>query len=385
MPVARAQQPAQQPSPAETEARLRDLRRQISLDEDRLARAKEAEDVTVSTLTDVERQIASREALVSTYGLRVDQLRTEQDSLSRAVATLTNDLLRLRAQYRVRSTYLYKYGRLGDLALLFSARSFNEMVRRARLLRRFSDDGQRRYASLERLTIALQQRQQRISAAQQQQGKLLQDASAEQNSLRGLQAMRLGVVNQLRTQRETLETEVTRKQEAARAFEMEVRRTVAGTVARRRSSSTPADEATYAALTGAFTDAQGRLPWPAVGAVSEGFGRVVNQQLGTEIVSPGVIIATAPQAPVRAVFGGTVVKIDLMAEYGTYVLVSHGAYLTCYANLSLISGLHVNDPVRPGQQLGLAGTDAQPRGAALFFAVFNGSRPVDPLQWLRDE
>ena len=132
---------AQQPTPAETEARLRDLQRQISLDEDRLARAREAENVTTGTLADVERQIASREALVSTYGLRVGQLHTEQDSLSRTVATLTNDLLRLRAEYRVRASHLYKYGRLGDLALLFSARSFNEMVRRARVLRRFSDDG----------------------------------------------------------------------------------------------------------------------------------------------------------------------------------------------------------------------------------------------------
>ncbi|HYE58710.1 MAG TPA: peptidoglycan DD-metalloendopeptidase family protein [Rhodothermales bacterium] len=379
-----------QPTPAETEARLRDLQRQIALDEDRLARAREAESVTAGTLADVERQIASREALVSTYDLRLDQLRIEQDSLARTVATLTNELLRLRAQYRVRATHLYKYGRLGDLALLFSARSFNEMVRRASVLRRFSDDGRRRYVTLERVAAALSQRQRRIAEAQQRQQRLLQEASGAQQNLRGLQAMRMGVVNQLRSQRAMLEAEVARKTEAARTFEREMRRTVTADAARRRASRTATSEAEYAALTGAFADLRGRLPWPVTGAVTEPYGNNRNPITNTVTPNPGILIATSPGESVRAVLGGTVAKVDMMPEYGTYVLVRHGEYLTVYGNLSLV-GVRVGDTVRAGQTVGKAGTEDQPRGEALFFAVFHvdaeneRSRTLNPLDWLRDE
>jgi murein hydrolase activator len=379
-----------QPTPAQTEARLRDLQRQIALDRDRLDRAREAESVTAGTLADVERQIASREALVSTYDLRLNQLRTEQDSLARTVAALTNDLLRLRAQYRVRATHLYKYGRLGDLALLFSARSFNEMVRRSSLLRRFSDDGRRRYVTLERVAAALTQRQERIAEARQQQQRLLQEASGEQQNLRGLQAMRLGVVDQLRNQRASLESELARKTEAARAFEREMGRTVTADAARRRASRTPTSDAEYAALTGAFADLRGRLPWPVTGAVTEPYGVVRNPVTNTETRNPGILIATSPGESVRAVLGGTVAKVDILPEYGLYVLVRHGEYLTVYGNLSLV-GVRVGDAVRAGQIVGRSGTEDKPRGEALFFAVFRynaaseSSTTLNPLDWLRDE
>jgi len=125
-------------------------------------------------------------------------------------------------------------------------------------------------------------------------------------------------------------------------------------------------------------------PWPVVGTVAESFGRVGNHHLGVETFNPGVTISTESGGEVLAVAAGTVARVGILPEYGTFVIVQHGEYLTCYGNLSVVA-LREGDAVGLGQTVGRAGTAAQPKGAALFFAVFMGRNPVDPLAWLHAE
>ena len=93
-------------------------------------------------------------------------------------------------------------------------------------------------------------------------------------------------------------------------------------------------------------------------------------------------IATEGAAAVTAVFGGTVARVDVMPEYGTFVLVQHGGFQSLYANLSAVA-VERGQTVRAGGPIGRAGTDRQPRGRAVFFALFRQGTPVNPLQWLR--
>ena len=130
-----------------------------------------------------------------------------------------------------------------------------------------------------------------------------------------------------------------------------------------------------------FTALRGRLPWPVPGVVTERFGVVVNRDLGTRTSSPGIVIAAAPSTEVRAVAAGRVVRVQTMDEYGRLVFVRHGDYLTLYANLSS-ARVAVGDAVAAGDEIGRSGTDAEPRGAALFFAVFHDGAPEDPTRWL---
>lgn len=71
-----------------------------------------------------------------------------------------------------------------------------------------------------------------------------------------------------------------------------------------------------------------------------------------------------------------------MASFGTYVMVSHGAFTTVYGNLSAVT-VRQGERVRAGQAIGRAGTSADRRGTQLFFAVFDDGRPVNPTGWLR--
>lgn len=360
-----------------TQARLDALRRQIALDQDRLSRAREAEDVTLSTLRDVEREMASRAELAETYTMRAGEIASERDSLARTLGTLTNDLLRLRADYRVRARALYQFGRLHALALLFSARSVNEMVARARYLRRFAADRRRRAAAIEQTAAALMRRQQQLGAAETETARMRREADFEAERLRTLQMQRASVVASLAGQRSALEVEIARKNDAAAALEAETRRVSAAVAGAAPDASTPR----VAAEGVRFTALRGRLPWPVPGVVTERFGVVVNRELGTRTSSPGIVIAAAPSTEVRAVAAGRVVRVQTMDEYGRLVFVRHGDYLTLYANLSS-ARVAVGDVVAAGEEIGRSGTDAEPRGAALFFAVFHDGAPEDPTRWL---
>ena len=377
-PVAAVAQPVPRGS---VEQRLRELERQIASDQDRLTRALEAEQVTLGTLSTLDREIATRDALVATYGLRASQLLLERDSLGRTLAALSNDLVRLRARQRALAVHAYKRGRLHDLALLFSSRSITEMVRRARLLKRLSEQRRRQNAALEAATAALTERQRQIAVAQREAQRTYGKATDEQQDLLSVRARRSGVVAQLRAQRSSLEADLAAKRAAAEGLEREIRRLVAEETARSRTAS-PADNAAAAALAAEFAENRGRLPWPAAGVVTEPFGEIVNRELGTRTPNPGVTIATEGAAAVTAVFGGTVARVDVMPEYGTFVLVQHGGFQSLYANLSAVA-VERGQTVRAGGPIGRAGTDRQPRGRAVFFALFRQGTPVNPLQWLR--
>ena len=135
-------------------------------------------------------------------------------------------------------------------------------------------------------------------------------------------------------------------------------------------------------LTGSFRQNRGRLPRPADGTVTGRFGSRRDPVTNTTTSSPGIDISTSPGAPARAVFEGVVQRVGTIPTYGTYVMVSHGEYVTLYGNLSQV-GVRQGQRVRAGEVIGRAGTASQRRGSQLFFALYQGGTAVDPTGWLR--
>jgi septal ring factor EnvC (AmiA/AmiB activator) len=158
-------------------------------------------------------------------------------------------------------------------------------------------------------------------------------------------------------------------------------------VERRHEQQPEAEQAEQAALSAnlsaSFEQNKGELPWPAKGAITEGFGNRVDPVHGTKTYHPGILIATNPEEQVRAVFRGTVSGVDFVPGYGTYLVLRHGDYMSVYSNFSTLY-VAQGDTVESGEVIGLSGTDDQPRGAGVFFAVFDRSKStsVDPTTWL---
>lgn len=120
---------------------------------------------------------------------------------------------------------------------------------------------------------------------------------------------------------------------------------------------------------------QGRLAWPVVGTVTQGFGVRVHPLYGTKTNSLGIDVACASGAPVKAVEPGRVSFADRFMGYGKTVIVDHGERLhSIYSRLTDIK-VAVGRQVARGDIIGFA-TDT------LHFEVRKEGRAVDPQEWL---
>jgi murein hydrolase activator len=369
----------------ETERRLETLKGQIEQDQRRLSQTAEAERTTMETLRNVERQIALREELVRNYRLRMDELSQQSDSIQRSMRALEAEVARQRTDYQRRAIHAYKYGRMHDLALILSAQSINQMIVRARYLRQFADQRRKRLQEIAGATATLENRREELHETRSRSEQLLAEAEDEQRNLSRLRQEQTSVVAQLRTQRATVERELENKRSAARQLENRIQQLIAAEASRRREREAvdPTAAASYIELSGSFTQNRGHLPWPAEGVVTEPFGDLVNPIYGTVTPNPGILIATRSSAEVRTVFDGEIISVSVLPDFGTYIMIEHGDYLSVYSNFSMLY-VGEGERVRTGQVIGRAGTEAEPKGAGVFFALFKKGqeRPLDPSPWL---
>lgn len=369
---------------ASTERRLTQLEKQIQSEKERLQKTRKAQETTQQKLKSLQREIALREELVSTYQTRLEQLSQERSHLRDTLQTLQRRLASLRNEYRRRLIHAYKYGRLHDLALLLASRSINQMLIRARYLQQFATARREQRSAIQSAASEARRSRKQLAEKRAETRRLLAEARTERQNLRALERDRREVIDKLRTRRSELEAEIKRKQQQAEQLEQRIQKLVARTDREAEEAAPNSRPPEISAnLAASFQKNRGSLPWPAEGAVTVEFGNQVDPVHGTTTYHPGILIATPPGSPVRAIFDGVVSGIDFVPGYGTYVVVRHGEYLSVYGNLSSLA-ISENQRVAAGEGIGQSGTENEPRGASLFFGVVDRSSSefVDPIRWL---
>ncbi len=365
-----------------TRQRLAELKAQIAEDQQRLSENTQAEQASLKTLEQLDRQIALRKELIRNYGRRMNQISSEMGSLRTTLSSLENELETLKAQYRSRVTHAYKHGRMHDLALIASSKSINQMLVRVRYLHGFAQQRRDRLAEIQTTQAETEERNNQLKDILADNERLLEEERSEQQNLEGLHQSRTRVISDLRATRSTIEKSLENKRAAARDLENRIRELIAATDRdrlRAREDLATAEE--YAALSGSFLENRGQLPWPVQGVMREPFGDTVNPVYGTKTRNPGIIIETPSSAEVRAIYDGRIIDISVLPEYGRYVVIEHGVYKSVYSNFS-DTFIAEGDLVQTGQPIGQAGTPDEPKGTALFFALFKEGSPIDPSPWL---
>jgi len=365
-----------------TENRLEQLKKQIQSEKKRLRETRAAQETSQQKLKSLRREIALREELVSTYQTRLEELSRDRTRLRDTLTTLQSQLRELRDEYQRRLVHAYKYGRLHDLALLLASRSINQMLIRARYLRQFAADRREQRSAIQAAAAEVQESRQQLAQKREETQRLLAEARTERENLRALERDRRTVIDELQTRRSELKQQIQRKQQQAQQLRQRIEKLVARAESESGESS-DAQRAFAANLSASFQKNQGSLPWPVDGAVTIDFGDQVDPVHGTSTYHPGILIATNPGSPVRAVFDGTVSGIDFVPGYGTYVVLRHGEYLSVYSNFSSLS-IAEGQRINAGEVIGQSGTESEPRGASLFFGLVNRSSSdfVDPRGWL---
>ena len=128
-----------------------------------------------------------------------------------------------------------------------------------------------------------------------------------------------------------------------------------------------------------FSDYKGLLTWPVAGTLIRDFGQ---PRAGGGVTWNGVVLAAPRGREVRVVYHGRVIFADWLAGMGLLVIVDHGeGYMTLYGyNETTLKS--AGDWVAPGDVIATVGDSGGQSQAGLYFEVRQGTRPLNPRQWV---
>ncbi len=272
------------------------------------------------------------------------------------------------AELRPRLLARARMGSLGELQILLAARDLADLVSRRYLMDRILS---RDLALLADARAALADRERARAERELEAGRLqllaveVEDRRAQAEARREERETLLGALRSARTFHERAAAEASAQARKLAEFVATLPPPRAG----------PPGAAGFAAR-------RGRLPLPAQGPITVGFGRVVNPRFNTVTVQNGIDLAAPPGAPVWAVAPGRVVHAGWFKGYGNLVIVDHGeGYHTLVAHLASMKTA-MGEEVAAGDVLGTVGDSASLKGPYLYFEIREKGRPLDPRPWL---
>ncbi len=122
--------------------------------------------------------------------------------------------------------------------------------------------------------------------------------------------------------------------------------------------------------------------WPAVGALTSGFGARRDPFTAEPSLHPGLDLDASAGDPVHATADGVVSEARFHPEYGNLVTVAHGFGIeTRYAHLSQAL-VRTGTSVTRGRIIGRAGSTGRSTGTHVHYEVWIDGRAVDPLRYL---
>ena len=375
-----------------TRTQIENLQEQIDNYLERLGYATERYDQMYRQYEELTRVIALQQEKISQMNRErrqildeIELVRQEQEELEQRL----NDLI---DRYQATLSYIYKYGRTQELALLLTSQSVNQFMIRSYYLSRFDEHQKEQMEEIRKTQAEYEQTQQDLEEARERNQEALAAIREETQELAQKEQQQKRNIELLQRDRDNLETQVQIRQnqlnelsEALDQLIAEEQRLEEASTAGGFTRARPISEDDMIAFESNFEDLRGgNMPWPVDnGVITERFGERVHPVFRTRTNVPGVDIATQPRSTVRAVSDGYVFEIIPFRDFGEVVLVKHGTYYTAYGNLSSVYA-RKNQVVQQGDVIGLSGDEDNLRGEVLFFLVREGSEFVDPENWLQE-
>lgn len=394
------------PKVKEMESQRYKLEQQLAESRKLLSSAQKDVDGQLAQLSALTAQIKKQKQFVARLDADVKAINRELKSIEEQIRTLQAELERRREHYaKALQMMTNKNTFENKLMFLLSAESFNQMVRRMRYLREYSNFQQKQgeqliaqQQDLENKRIELEQTREAkktLLAKRIEEQKQLDKQQAEQNKLvAGLKKKQKEIRNRMVAQqreRDKLNREIERIiEEELRAQETEQRkqRSKGEEPATAKGDKTmPAykESAADRRLSGSFESNKGKLPVPITGPylLTSRYG--VNYVEGLKNVkfnNHGVDVRGQEGCSARAIFDGTVSFVFEHPQVpGSFiVMVRHGQYISAYFNLTALK-VKKGDKVKINEPLGLVITDVA-GNCTMQFQLRKDKQSMNPELWV---
>jgi len=428
-----------QQSREELQKKEQELKKELSDLNRQLSETQKNKKLSLNELALIKRKVAMREELVKGINNQINDLDNTIYLNEMDIYRLRKELDTLRLKYAKSIVFAYKNrGSYEYLNFLFSARSFNDAIKRMTYLKSYRQNretqaiaiAQSRTMLTQKVDVLNTNKKERVVTltAQSQQLKVLQeDKKAQDKVVAQLKGQESAIAKQIKDkekQRVRMQQavmaiikreidEAARKEKIAKQKAIDDAKKNAAAATAKNNTNTDNSAKNNTAVNSAknnepivltksgsrpyspfesteegretsmhFEQNKGRLPWPVDrGNVFIEFG--VSTVPGTKLTqkSDGIHIALPEGSVVKSIADG---EVSYVGEVNgdQVVMVRHGKYFTVYQQLSSAS-VSVGKVVKAGSAIGRSGKSIDGEGSIIFTINNERGVPLNPDQWLR--
>jgi septal ring factor EnvC (AmiA/AmiB activator) len=427
-----------QQSREELQKKEQELKKELSDLNRQLSETQKNKKLSLNELALIKRKVAKREELVRGINNQINELDNTIYLNELDIYRLRKELDTLKLKYAKSIVFAYKSrGSYEYLNFLFSARNFNDAIKRMAYLKSYRQNretqaiaiAQSRTMLTQKVDVLNSNKKERLVTltAQSEQLKVLQEDKKAQDKvvaqLKGQESVIAKQIKDKEKQRVRMQQavmaiikreieEAARKDKIAKQKAIDDAKKNAAAAAPKNNttdnsvknntaaSSAKNNEPIVLAKAGSrpyspfesteegretsmhFEQNRGRLPWPVDrGNVFIEFG--VSTVPGTKLKqnSDGIHIALPEGSAVKSIADG---EVSYVGEVNgdQVVMVRHGKYFTVYQQLSSAS-VSVGKEVKAGSMLGRSGKSIDGEGSIIFTINNERGVPLNPDQWLR--
>ena len=423
-----------QQSREELQKKEQELKKELSDLNRQLSETQKNKKLSLNELALIKRKVSKREELVRGINKQINELDNTIYLNEMDIYRLRKELDTLKLKYAKSIVFAYKSrGSYEYLNFLFSARNFNDAIKRMAYLKSYRQNreiqaiaiAQSRAMLTQKVDVLNSNKKERMVTltTQSEQLKVLQeDKKAQDKVVAKLKGQESAIAKQIKDkekQRVRMQQavmaiikreidEAARKDRIAKQKAIDDAKKKAGAstaknnAAKNNTSTNSAknNEPIVLAKVGSrpyspfesteegretsihFEQNRGRLPWPVDrGNVFIEFG--VSTVPGTKLTqkSDGIHIALPEGSAVKSIADG---EVSYVGEVNgdQVVMVRHGKYFTVYQQLSSAS-VSVGKEVKAGSMLGRSGKSIDGEGSIIFTINNERGVPLNPDQWLR--
>ncbi len=379
---------SQKNNKAQLELKKVQIKKEIKLINELLFSNKKKKKAVYNDIENLSFKIQRKEELVKLTNQQINLLDSEIKQNSEIKNNLETNLLEVKTTYReiILKSYKMKSGK-SRLMFLLASESFFQAYKRIQYIKQFALFRKNQAIKISKLIGEIDEVNKQLSSQKNKKEELLRNNRSVQKSLEQEKKESGALAYDLRKKEKRYINQITQKQKTALQIDKEIERLIRDAIAKsnreknKPKSFTLTPEALE--LSKNFSLNKGKLPWPVIrGVVIQKFGTQPHPVVKTaKIKSNGIIIATANNEKVRAVFDGVVLSVLQFKGSNPTILIQHGKYITAYKNLSKVY-VEKGNKVFSNQNIGEVFTNNSTGKSTIQFSIFQNTTPINPLIWI---
>ncbi len=352
---------------------------------------RNSEQLTLTELGIIQRQIAYREELMSHYNYQIRKLDAQVEQHKKDTALIELKISNLKEEYKKMLLHAFK-NRNSDYNYLYiiSAKTFSEAFHRMDYIQHYAKFRQNQIRQIKLKEAQLNIKIDSLKHKIERKSELTEVQKTEKINFEKDKELQKQNYSKLKSEelkyKTILTTQTKKKKKIASAIRKAIEQEIAATIKKTDNSFplTPKGSA----LSKSFISNKGKLPWPVEkGVVTGKYGKHKHDIVSTAIVeNNGIDISTENNGKIKAVFNGKVTSVLIIPGAGKVVMISHGEYRSVYANLKEVY-VKKGDQVKKNQELGMLLSLENGKLSEAHFEIWkissNGMKTENPSYWLK--